>query len=154
MITQFKCEYSFLSNFYLLEKPTFYDNHYYRTNEHFYQAMKFKDNDVRQLISKHPSKGLKSFIKQFEIRSDWDNLKLRVMEYGLKYKFSNNNPHLKQKLIWTGNEQIQEGNWWNDKFWGVCLKTGEGENNLGKLLMKRRSEINSNLTLDNQTNIP
>lgn len=31
---------------------------------------------------------------------------------------------------------------WNDKFWGVCLKTGKGSNTLGKLIM----EIRSNLT--------
>ncbi len=36
-------------------------------------------------------------------------------------------------------EELVEGNWWNDTFWGVC--NGEGQNNLGKILMKIRKEI-------------
>jgi predicted NAD-dependent protein-ADP-ribosyltransferase YbiA (DUF1768 family) len=39
----------------------------------------------------------------------------------------------------TGDEELVEGNWWNDTFWGVC--NGVGENNLGKLLMKIRAEL-------------
>ena len=30
---------------------------------------------------------------------------------------------------------------WNDTFWGVNLKTGEGRNELGKALMKVRAEL-------------
>ena len=48
----------------------------------------------------------------------------------------------KTKLIETGNKYIQEGNRWNDKFWGVCLKTNQGENNLGKLIMNIRAKLN------------
>ena len=44
-------------------------------------------------------------------------------------------------LLETGNEYIQEGNWWNDTFWGFCLKTNTGENKLGKLIMKIRNEL-------------
>lgn len=39
----------------------------------------------------------------------------------------------------TGNAELIEGNTWNDTFWGVC--NGEGENNLGKLLMKVRTNL-------------
>jgi predicted NAD-dependent protein-ADP-ribosyltransferase YbiA (DUF1768 family) len=31
-------------------------------------------------------------------------------------------------------------NTWSDTFWGVDLKTGKGDNNLGKLIMKIRKE--------------
>ena len=31
-------------------------------------------------------------------------------------------------------------NAWNDKYWGVCLKTNIGQNNLGKLLMLERDK--------------
>lgn len=44
-------------------------------------------------------------------------------------------------MIATGGEDLVEGNRWNDKFWGVCLKTGRGENWLGKLLMQVRAEL-------------
>lgn len=137
MIESFSGEYSFLSNFHYLEKPLLI----YPTVEHFYVAMKTTDRAKRSEIAKHPAKGLKAFGRSFELRADWEDIKLEVMEYGLRYKFSDHNPNLRQKLIDTGNLHIQEGNWWNDKFWGVCLKTNIGENNLGKLLMKIRGEI-------------
>ena len=39
----------------------------------------------------------------------------------------------------TEDAELVEDNWWGDKFWGVC--NGEGENHLGKLLMKIRDEL-------------
>lgn len=139
MITSFRGEYSFLSNFQYLETPL----HGYPTVEHFYQAMKTKDLSIRDSVKKHPSKGLKAFSKTYELRDDWESIKLDVMLYGLRFKFSDNNPNLKSKLLATGDLIIEEGNWWGDKFWGVCLKTNEGANNLGILLMQVRNEIRS-----------
>lgn len=141
MITQFRNEYSFLSNFQKLETPMLYDGNVYRTNEHFYQAMKFTDKETRKYVSNHQSVGLKKFVGTLNWREDWENIKLDVMLFGLRYKFGEHNPSLRQKLIDTGDIMIQEGNWWNDKFWGVCLKTGEGENHLGRLLMQVRDEV-------------
>jgi hypothetical protein len=40
------------------------------------------------------------------------------------------------KLLATGEEELVAGNWWKDKFWGVC--DGEGQNHLGLLLMELR----------------
>lgn len=140
----FREEYSFLSNFTYFEKPMNYYGLVFQTNEHFYQAMKFPiGSNLRYKISTHPSKGLKKQINSLksEWRSDWEDIKLDVMLYGLRYKFTNNNPILKQKLIDTGDLHLVEYNYWNDKFWGVCLKTGEGENHLGKLLMQVRKEV-------------
>ena len=34
-----------------------------------------------------------------------------------------------------------EGNGWHDTFWGVDLKTGEGEKHLGRILMQVREEL-------------
>lgn len=140
----FREEYSFLSNFTYFDKPMTYDGLYFVSNEHFYQAMKFsRDSLHRKEISDHPSKGLKKYVNssKSEWRKDWDDIKLEVMLYGLRYKFSEHNPTLRQKLIGTKDIELVEFNWWNDKFWGVCLKTGEGENHLGKLLMQVRKEI-------------
>lgn len=141
MITQFRGEHSFLSNFTTFETPMLYGGSLYPSNEHFYQAMKFTDKGVRNSVRTHPAKGLKVYVRSLPCREDWDNIKLDVMLFGLRYKFSDKNPKLRHKLILTGEEIIQEGNWWNDKYWGVCLKTNNGENNLGKLLMQVRSEI-------------
>ena len=61
------------------------------------------------------------------------------MKHSLIQKF-NQEPY-KSKLLNTENEFIQEGNMWNDKFWGVCLKTGKGENNLGRMIMDIRTKL-------------
>lgn len=141
MIESFKDEYRWLSNFWRFDNPLTSKGKIFLTNEHFYVAMKTTQEDLRVAVSQHPLKGLKKFGNTLPLRPDWDFIKLDVMEYGLRYKFSENNPNLRSKLIETGDTYIQEGNYWNDKYWGVCLKTGEGGNNLGKLLMKIRGEI-------------
>lgn len=141
-ILQFKDGDRWLSNFWFFEEPMSYQNMYFTTNEHFYVAMKTTDINVRKKVSNHPLKGVKKFGQSVDVRDDWEDIKINVMLYGLRYKFSENNPALRKRLIETGDCNIQEGNWWNDTFWGVCLKTGEGENNLGKLIMKVREEIN------------
>ena len=43
-------------------------------------------------------------------------------------------------LIQTGDSVLIEGNTWGDRVWGVC--NGVGENRLGRILMKIRSELN------------
>ena len=141
MIEQFQDEYRWLSNFWYLEKPMEYQGMSFATNEHFYIAMKTEDTSIRKQVSEHPLKGLKRFGNTFPLRGDWELIKFDVMEFGLNYKFSESNPKLRQQLIDTGNEHIQEGNLWGDKIWGICLKTGEGDNKLGELLMKIRSGI-------------
>jgi ribA/ribD-fused uncharacterized protein len=104
-------------------------------------------NDVRDYISKmgDPAKA-KRFGRTLKLRSDWDDVRLKVMEYGLREKFLKNDD-LKELLLQTGNEELVEGNWWGDVFFGVCK--GVGENHLGKLLMKIRDEIKQS-----QTKIP
>ena len=141
MIESFRGEYSFLSNFTLLESPILYKGVSYPTTEHFYQAMKFLDDEVRLQVSKHPSKGLKAYIKSYPLREDWEYIKDNVMMKALRWKFSEANPELRAKLQATGKLPIQEGNWWGDKYWGVCLKSGEGMNKLGEMLMEIREKL-------------
>jgi hypothetical protein len=71
------------------------------------------------------------------VREDWEEIKLSVMEELVRSKFSN--PKLSQKLLETNDKLLVEGNTWGDTFWGVC--NGRGENHLGKILMKVRSEL-------------
>jgi len=59
------------------------------------------------------------------------------MLWGVREKFKQED--LKQMLLDTGDQELVEGNTWNDTFWGVCR--GEGQNNLGKILMKVRMEL-------------
>ena len=46
---------------------------------------------------------------------------------------------LKRQLLETGAAELIEGNYWGDRYWGVCK--GVGDNWLGKLLMTVRKEI-------------
>lgn len=141
MITEFQGKYRWLSNFWEFEKPLIHENLQYPTNEHFYVAMKTNDVDLRKYISTHPLRGLKKFGSSIELCDDWHEKRLDVMLFGLRYKFSKSNLDLRTKLVETKNIHIQEGNRWGDKFWGVCLKSNEGENHLGRLIMQVRFEI-------------
>ena len=140
-VKQFNGEYRWLSNFWNKNVLIVHEGITFTSNENFYQAMKTKDVDKRIQISKMNEADAKAEGKWIEkshmFRDNWDEIKESVMLYGLKQKFKN--PIMKQKLLDTEDMVIEEGNTWNDREWGICLKTGEGENKLGKLLMKIRS---------------
>ena len=137
MISSFKKEpYTFLSNFY--PSVIMYDGEYYPTVEHAYQAAKTTNNAVRENIRMVKAPGrAKRIGNTIVIRAGWNVLKLEVMEYLLRQKFMDKD--LQAKLLATGDEELVEGNWWGDTYWGICK--GVGENHLGRLLMKIRSEV-------------
>ena len=58
------------------------------------------------------------------------------------------NPDLKEKLLATGNKTLIEGTWWKDTFWGIDLKTGQGQNHLGQILMEIRDEFRKIQTIE------
>lgn len=128
-------DYHFLSNF--AESEIEYEGIKYPTVEHAFQAAKTLSKDKREMIAKLPTPGeAKRAGRRVTLRDDWENIKIPVMEACLRLKFAN--PGLMGKLVLTSPHELVEGNTWGDKFWGVC--EGEGENNLGKLLMKIREE--------------
>ena len=136
MINSFRGQYRFLSNFFpaLID----YEGLVYPTVEHAYQACKSTDNSIRKVIQNAlTSQEAKALGKQINIRTDWDEVKLKIMEELLRLKFSNR--EISNLLLLTGNEELIEGNWWGDTYWGIC--NGIGENHLGKLLMKIRENL-------------
>ena len=72
------------------------------------------------------------------LREDWNSIKEQIMYEICKAKFTQN-PDLAEKLLETGDAELIEGNWWHDTTWGMC--NGEGQNLLGKILMRVREEI-------------
>ena len=137
MILQFKDEYRWLSNFWP-SKVTL-DGVTYPSVENAYQAAKTVIKDERKFFVNCTSGQAKRRGKEITQREDWPFIKIAVMRDLLIQKFRD--PILKQKLIDTGDQRIREGNNWNDKFWGVDIKTREGENNLGKIIMRVRQEL-------------
>lgn len=137
MIKRFIDEYEFLNNFY----PTpIYDNDgkEYPTVEHYFQAMKTFNLQKRELIRLAESPGkAKRIGRLVQLREDWEDRKLDIMEKALIQKFQI--PELREKLLATGDEELVEGNFWDDTYWGVCKE--KGENHLGKLLMGIREKI-------------
>lgn len=137
---------NWFSNMLPLDEPFVYQGVKYKTSEHFYQAMKLpKDRiDLRAQIAGMNQYQAKLAIRdkvKYPWRSDWSReLGLEVMEYILRVKFRKGTSWA-AKLIETGDEQIVEFNNWGDEFWGWDIRTKRGENNLGKILMKLRSEL-------------
>ena len=142
MINHVDKEVAFLSNFYPQEIE--FEGIIYPTNEHFFQAMKTLDIDKRRAIANASTPGLaKKMGRSVSLRPDWEDIKDDVMLEGLYRKFADD--ELADWLLDTGDEELVEGNWWCDQTWGSCNcpkhKDIPGQNKLGKLLMKVRSEI-------------
>jgi ribA/ribD-fused uncharacterized protein len=111
------------------------------TVEHAYMSAKSDDEEWKKFCSNSINKAgdVKRQSRNITLKENWNEIKLDVMTECVKQKF-NQEPY-RTKLLETGVQHIQEGNRWNDKFWGVCLKTNKGENNLGKLIMDICSKL-------------
>lgn len=136
MITSFKGQYEFLSNF----SPAIvtFEGKEYPTVEHAYQAAKTLSEAYRFYVGIAPTAGeAKKRGRRVPIREDWNQVKIVIMRELLRQKFTC--PNLKSQLLATGDAELVEGNWWGDTFWGVC--NGTGDNHLGKLLMELRKSL-------------
>jgi len=109
------------------------------TVEHVFQAMKaISDKDTRFIVSQASADQAKKAGRYVSIRPDWDQVRLPIMEALVREKFIRHQD-LRKKLLATDDTHLEETNHWGDTFWGVCK--GIGENHLGKILIKIRSEL-------------
>lgn len=139
MIKEFQGEYRWLSNF--APCKIILDDKEYPSVEHAYMSAKSNDEAWKKMCQdKNNIAGtIKKLSKTIKLIENWDTIKFDVMRKCLEQKY-NQEPY-KSKLKYTKNEFIQEGNMWGDKVWGICLKTGKGENNLGKIIMEIRNSL-------------
>ncbi len=137
-INRFREEYDFLSNFY--ETRVEYGGITYLNAEAAFQAQKCMSDEEKRLFADMTPGRAKYHGKRVRLRPDWEHVKLDIMEGVVRAKFTQN-PALAEKLLQTGEIRLVEGNTWNDIFWGVSLKTGKGQNHLGRILMKIRREL-------------
>lgn len=147
MIGIFDGEFAFLSNFY--NSPIEFETADGKviiapTVEHYFQAAKamFAEEQIAILSAPTPGKS-KRLGRHCLLRPDWEVVKEQIMYEALCKKFAIS--ELREKLLATNDEYLEEGTTWHDNEWGVChcLKCQDivGKNKLGKLLMRVREEI-------------
>ena len=137
MIKEFQGQYRFLSNFWYANVVL--DGHTYPSVEHAYVAAKTLSHTERFRFMDPAIKPgqVKQMGRKLKLRDDWEQVKLGIMEDLVRQKF--NVSPLKEMLLMTNQQILIEGNRWGDTFWGVC--NGKGQNHLGEILMKVRSEL-------------
>lgn len=121
MIDRFTDEYFFLSNFF--ESKVTYEGITYLNNEAAFQSMKTLDENERRTFAELEPDAAKKAGRKISLRSDWEDVKTELMYEICKAKFTQNND-LAEKLLATGDEELVEGNNWNDKIWGKSQRTG------------------------------
>ena len=142
MIDFFSGEHAYLSNFY--ERAVTYNGVTYQNSEAAFHAQKTLNPAMRlQFADLNPSDA-KKLGRKVKLREDWESVKDTIMYEVCLCKFLQN-PDLKEKLLATGNEKLEEGTYWHDNYWGNChcekCKDVVGKNHLGEILMKVREKI-------------
>lgn len=139
MITSFRGEYRFLSNFY----PTkfLFQGFEWSTAEHAYQAMKKVDLEYwkKLLDPSVTAADAKRLGREVDIDSSFHRNRIHYMRMIVNAKFGSN-PELMKMLRETAPHELVEGNTWGDTFWGQC-PIGNGRNELGKILMTIRDSV-------------
>lgn len=139
-IESFTGPHRFLSNFY--HSPIQINEYRFNTVEHAYQAAKSIDYlkwDAFTSNTRFPMSAgqAKKAGQKLELRPDWDEIKLDIMHTLVDTKFAQNED-LRKLLIDTYPVELIEGNYWGDRYWGMCR--GIGHNYLGKILMAVRRQ--------------
>jgi ribA/ribD-fused uncharacterized protein len=139
MIKEFKGAYKWLSNFYPVE--IILDGITYPSVEHAYMSAKSESPAWKYFCSCDDNGAgvVKRRSRSLSLSEDWDERKIDVMRTCLFQKFYKE--PFRTWLLETGEAHIQEGNTWGDEFWGVCLKTGKGKNQLGAMIMEIREGV-------------
>lgn len=145
IIGEFTGEYDFLSNFY--PASFVYNNLYWPNSEAAYQAMKSLNPAIHLEFAEYVNPGqAKRAGKMIDLRQDWDIVKRDIM-FDIVYLKFKQNPELQERLLATKNIRLEEGNMWEDTYWGVCPPySGKGENHLGKILMDVRMMLRTQMT--------
>ena len=122
----------------------------YQTVEHAYQALGFIISapeiyeEIVNSKSAHEAQKIAHENKE-KRRSDWGDVRVGIMEDLLRAKVSQH-PYVKRKLLETKDYVLCEDSP-KDSFYG-CGPDRKGENILGKLWMKLRTELRSGMGMD------
>lgn len=139
----FQGDYHFLSNFHCAQFSWDFWPYWDSAEAAFQSAKCTSDEERRKFteLSVSPAEA-KRMGRQVQLRPDWEQVKDGIMEEIVHAKFFQIEP-LAKKLMATGSVELIEGNTWGDTYWGVNLHTMQGQNKLGKILMRIRDELNA-----------
>jgi ribA/ribD-fused uncharacterized protein len=116
--------------------------------EHYYQAMKFEDQSLREEIrtADHPSKAQKlADSNKRLIKKGWKQLKEVVMTRAIYIKCRTHSD-VTATLLGTNDQNIIETSQY-DYYWG-CGRDGRGHNTFGKVLMAVRNKLREESLLE------
>ena len=136
-ITEFRGEFSWLSNFFPIKIE--YDGLVYPSVEHAYQAGKLINIEDRKLFLVMSAGQAKRLWRNYQSYNLTEEFRLNLMYQLLSIKF--NQEPFKSLLIATNNCNIIEGNYWGRHVFGYCLKTNQGKNHLGQMIMNIREKL-------------
>lgn len=133
---------NWFSNMRRMDRPITYEGINYWTVENFYVAMKVPNNSIRhrerqKIAQMNPGKA-KAYGRTLKLRKDWNEVKMDFMRIAIERKFRKGTSWYEKLLSY--NKPCIEWNNWGDKFYGKCIFTNEGENNLGKLIDRVKTE--------------
>lgn len=124
--------------------PIEYNGKKYPTSEHLFQSLKFMERrpDLAEHIRTCSTRPRVVFDEAHrfspEVRSDWLQVRIEMMDFVLWHKFSQNR-HLKEELLSTGDAELVEDSD-KDSFWGIGVER-KGQNQLGKALVRLRTKL-------------
>jgi len=134
-VEYFREKYFPFSNF--SNHRVYYGGNEYATSEHAFQAAKATNETDRAYVAAatSPTKA-KRRGREIACRSDWDEVKDTIMLHIVYLKVLQNED-VRLLLLGTGEEELIEGNWWKDDYWGKVKRNGkwEGRNVLGRTFM-------------------
>ena len=134
MISEFRGEHYFLSNFY--SSPVYYRGMTFRNAEAAFHSQK-DPSRASEFTRLNPSEA-KRLGRRVRLRRDWEEVKDSIMFEIVLAKFGGSQS-LADALLATGDEKIVEGNTWGGRYWGVC--GGNGLNKLGGILERVRENL-------------
>jgi ribA/ribD-fused uncharacterized protein len=113
------------------------------TVEHGYHWRKFSEtaSGIAEEILAAPSPWAAMQIERQhkgKRRKDWEEVKVGIMTELIRAKAAQNED-VREMLLKTGTKRIVENSPWDD-FWGIG-PNGDGQNQVGKILMQVRDEL-------------
>jgi hypothetical protein len=132
-------EYGELSNF--AAYPIKLAGKRWPTSEHYFQAQKFNDPQLREKIRKAKTPMIAARLgrdRSAPLRRDWESIKVSVMTEAVLAKFTQHE-QLRELLLASGDALLIEHTD-NDAYWGDG-GDGSGKNMLGQVLMRVREQL-------------